>query len=123
MLQHNAEHTGAFGTSLEVVYRWTSVVHGRRQWTQHFTPQTQQLDCSLDRRSSAWVWWSGLRWGYGIHNNEEVEIVVREYSRTPLIRTLFIRIANYPDRLGPKGKFVENSTKLTCLEITGYRIK
>jgi len=45
------------------------------------------------------------------------------YSRTPLIRTLVIRIANYPDRLGPSGKFVKNSTKLTCLEITGYRIK
>ena len=29
----------------------------------------------------------------------------------------------YPDRLGPSRKFVENSTKLTCLEITGYRIK
>ena len=24
---------------------------------------------------------------------------------------------------GPSGKFVENSTKPTCLEITGYRIK
>jgi len=45
------------------------------------------------------------------------------YSRTPLIRTLVIQIANYPGRLGPWGKFVENSTKLTCLEITGYRIK
>jgi hypothetical protein len=33
-----------------------------------------------------------------------------------------IRIANYPDQLGPSGKFVDNSTKLTCLEITGYRI-
>ena len=31
--------------------------------------------------------------------------------------------ANYTDRLGPPGKFVENSTKLSCLEITGYRIK
>jgi hypothetical protein len=31
--------------------------------------------------------------------------------------------AGYPDRLGPSGKFVENSTKLICLEITGYRIK
>jgi len=31
--------------------------------------------------------------------------------------------AGYPDRLGPSGKFVEKSTKLTCLEITGYRIK
>ena len=27
--------------------------------------------------------------------------------------------AGYPDRLGLSGKFVENSTKLTCLEITG----
>jgi len=32
-------------------------------------------------------------------------------------------MANYPDRLGPSGKSVENSKKLTCLEITGYRIK
>jgi hypothetical protein len=40
-----------------------------------------------------------------------------------LIRTLFIRIASYPDWLGPSGKFVETSTKQTCLEITGYRIK
>ena len=36
--------------------------------------------------------------------------------------------AVYPDRplsgsAWPLGKFVENSTKLTCLEITGYRIK
>ena len=45
------------------------------------------------------------------------------YSRTPLIRKLVIRIANYPDRIGPSGKFVEESTKLTCVEITGYRIK
>ena len=29
----------------------------------------------------------------------------------------------YPDRIGSSGKFVENSTKLTCLEITGYQIK
>ena len=33
-----------------------------------------------------------------------------------------IRIANYTDRHGPSGKYVENSTKLTCLEIAGYRI-
>jgi len=26
------------------------------------------------------------------------------------------------DQLGPWGKFVENSTKLTCLEISGYQI-
>jgi hypothetical protein len=31
-------------------------------------------------------------------------------------------MANYTDRLGPSGKFVENSTKLTYLEITCYRI-
>ena len=42
---------------------------------------------------------------------------------TPLIRTLFIRITNHPDRLSSSSKFVENSTKLTCLEITGYWIK
>jgi hypothetical protein len=43
--------------------------------------------------------------------------------RIPLILTLVIRIADYPDRLGPSGKFVENSTKLTFLEITGDQIK
>ena len=45
------------------------------------------------------------------------------YSKTPPIRMLVIRTSNYPERLGPSGKFVENSTKLTCLEITVYRIK
>jgi hypothetical protein len=44
-------------------------------------------------------------------------------SRTPLIRMLVIRVSSYPNRLCPSGKFVQNSTKLTCLEITGYRIK
>jgi len=44
-------------------------------------------------------------------------------SRIPLIRTLVIRIANYPDRFGLSGKFVENSTKLSHPEITGHRIK
>jgi len=36
---------------------------------------------------------------------------------------LVIRIASYADRFGRSGKFVENSTKLACLEITGYWIK
>ena len=36
---------------------------------------------------------------------------------------LVIGIADNPDRLGPSFKFVENSTKLTCLEISDYRIK
>jgi len=31
--------------------------------------------------------------------------------------------AGYPDRHGPSGTFVKNSTELTCHEITGYRIK
>jgi len=33
---------------------------------------------------------------------------------------LVIRIANYPNRFDPSGKYVENSTKLTCLEM--YRL-
>ena len=45
------------------------------------------------------------------------------YSRTPLIRTLIVRIANYLERLWPSAKFAENSTQLTCLEIAGYQIK
>jgi hypothetical protein len=34
-----------------------------------------------------------------------------------------IQTANYPDRLGPSGKFVEKSIKPIFLEITGCRIK
>ena len=49
--------------------------------------------------------------------------LLSNYSRYPLIRALVIRIANYPNRLGLSGKSVENSTKLTYLEITGYRFK
>jgi len=45
------------------------------------------------------------------------------YSTTPTIRTLVIRIANCPYELGHSGELVENFTKLTCLDITGYRIK
>ena len=45
------------------------------------------------------------------------------YSRTPLIRNLVIRNANYPHGIDSSEKFVENSTKVACLEITGYRIK
>ena len=43
--------------------------------------------------------------------------------RAALIRTLVIRIAGYAEWHDPSGKFVDISTKLTCLEITGYRIK
>jgi hypothetical protein len=48
---------------------------------------------------------------------------INMYSRIPLIRKLVFRIANYPDRLCPSGKFVENSIKIKCIKITGYRIK
>jgi len=52
-----------------------------------------------------------------------VRILLKDkHSKTPLIRTLFTR-ANYLDRLGPSGKYVEKPTELTCLEITAYRIK
>ena len=53
------------------------------------------------------------------------ELFLKQYNirRTPLIRTLVTWNANYPDRLGPSVKFVENSKKLTCPEITGYRTK
>lgn len=50
-------------------------------------------------------------------------ILLIQYSRTPLIRMLVIRLADHPDRLGSSGIFVANSTKPTCLEITIYRIK
>jgi hypothetical protein len=48
----------------------------------------------------------------------------KEYnSRTPLIRTLVVRIADCQDFLGISAKVVENSTQLTCPEISGYQIK
>jgi len=31
--------------------------------------------------------------------------------------------AGYPDRLGPSCEYVENSTKLSCLQIACYQIK
>jgi len=49
--------------------------------------------------------------------------LVYYYSRSPLIWMLVIHITNYLYWLGLLGQFVENSTKLTCLEITGYWIK
>ena len=44
--------------------------------------------------------------------NEGESLVRYKYSRTPLVRTLVIRTANYADRIGPSGKFVENDTPL-----------
>ena len=40
-----------------------------------------------------------------------------------LITVLIATIANYPDRLGPSDKSVENSTEITGFETAGYRIK
>jgi len=53
---------------------------------------------------------------WGLHLYLKLHVFM--YSRNPLIR-----IASYPDLLGPSGKFVKNSTKPTCLEITSYQIK
>jgi hypothetical protein len=36
---------------------------------------------------------------------------------------LYISGTGYPDQIVPSDKFVGNSTKLTCLVITGYWIK
>jgi hypothetical protein len=44
----------------------------------------------------------------------------KKYIRTPVIQMQANWIANL---LGPSDKFVEYSTKLTCLEITGDCIK
>jgi len=44
----------------------------------------------------------------------ELHLSGRWLSGPPIIRTLVIRTSNYPDWLGPSGKFVENSTQLTC---------
>ena len=51
-------------------------------------------------------------------NIKILRFAYRIYSRTPLVR-----IANYPDRVGPSGILVENSTKLTCPESIGYGVK
>jgi hypothetical protein len=45
------------------------------------------------------------------------------YNSTLLIRLMVIGIDNYPHKFSSSGKFVENSTKLTYLKITGYRTK
>jgi len=54
---------------------------------------------------------------------EIVHSYVFQYSRTSLLQLLVIWFAIYLDRRFPLGKFVENSTKLTCLDIAGYQIK
>ena len=50
-------------------------------------------------------------------------IRIADYPDHLLSGSPIIRIADCPDRLGHSGKFVEDSTNPTCLEITGYQIK
>jgi hypothetical protein len=71
------------------------------------------------------IWGEGLPLVISWHKWLEVKFVlyVCIYSKTPLFLILVIGIAIYLDRLDPSGKFVENSTKLTCLEVTSYQIK
>ena len=57
---------------------------------------------------------------YPVQHGEEVARDTAELhlSESWLSGSPIIRIG-----LAPSGKFVQNSTKLTCLEITGYQIK
>jgi hypothetical protein len=58
-----------------------------------------------------------------LFNSNQEPIIIAKYSITQLSPTLVVRVVDYPNRLSPSGKFVENFTKLCCLELTGYRIK
>jgi hypothetical protein len=59
------------------------------------------------------------------HACDNVDLTTSSSERssvvTAIIRTLVFRTANYPDRLGPSGNFVENSAEVICHEIAGYR--
>jgi hypothetical protein len=48
-----------------------------------------------------------------INRSQAILPVSFKYRRTPLIRTLFIPIANYPERPGPSGKHF--LTAIVCL--------
>ena len=91
-------------------------------WTGHFSDArpvpygSHNLMCTAKRESFVLVEETEQRKVFQISRH-------RVSKTTPLIRTLIIRIASYPALLEPSRKFVENSTKLTCLEITGYRVK
>jgi len=50
-------------------------------------------------------------------------LLVAHRSSKDVQQKLVIWISSNSDRLGPSRKYVENSTNLTCLEITGYQIK
>ena len=90
---------GAFGQPHSIP-RWKYVYYRRRSFEGHV-----MKTASLNVSGTVWT------------------LCVFMYSVTPLIRKLIIRIPNNPDWLGPLRKFVEYSTKLTCLKISGYPIK
>jgi len=63
------------------------------------------------------------KWINNLALEAETAVYIYQYSRTPFTWTLVIWIAKYPDWTGQLGKSVNNSTELTCLEITSYQIK
>ena len=67
--------------------------------------------------------WRNIRSCFSLHELRQPSKHCVYYSRTPLARTLVVQIANCPIRIGTNGKIFVNSTQLTCLEITGYRIQ
>jgi len=63
----------------------------------------------------------GLQYVWSYPPSESTDL--RKYTVLPNAVELHYPDADYPDRLVPSGKSVENSTKLTGLEIACYRIK
>jgi hypothetical protein len=106
--------------------------HFRSVRVKHFTSMAW---LSVRHRENLSMFWDVSKRKNSNGNQEEVlyfiwqlsvpipMVCIMKYNRIPLIRKLVIRNTSYPDRFGPAGKFVENSTKVSCLEITGYRIK
>jgi hypothetical protein len=84
--------------------------------------------------NSSWFLCNLYCWATSHHGNEQktakrlhrlnkILTYFWKYSTAPFIGTLVVWIANYLNRLGTAGKFVDSSTKLTCLDFIGYRIK
>ena len=71
-----------------------------------FSGNVEVINNSFLQTCMAETAWQDFAWGSGRLGTSN-EVV---FSRTP-------------DRLGPSSKYMENSTKLCCLEITVYRIK
>jgi hypothetical protein len=62
-------------------------------------------------------------WGISTERTWKFCSAFTEYGHNELQQNSTYPDAGYPDRLGPSGKFDKNSKKLTCLKITGFRIK